>query len=87
LLASPTNATTADRQSSQGKDGYGKRFTTPLSMAAIQATTATTLNPPPYGREAAGKNTRWNEKLPEPLPALLRGHSEESGDNDVLVLV
>ena len=40
-------------------------------MAAIQATTATTLNPPPYRREAAGKNTRWNGKLPELLPTLL----------------
>jgi len=41
-------------------------------MAAIQATAATTLSPWPYRREAAGKNTRWNGKLPEPQPTLLR---------------
>ena len=65
------HATTADHQSSQDKDGYGRRFTTPRSMAVIQATTATTLNPSPDRKEAVGKNTKWNEKLSEPPPAPL----------------
>jgi hypothetical protein len=37
----------------------------PVSMAVIQATTATTLNPWPDRKEAVGKNTKWNGKLPE----------------------
>jgi|ERR1700683_1796432 hypothetical protein len=35
-------------------------------MAAIQATTATTLNPSPDRKEAAGKNIKWNRTLPGP---------------------
>jgi hypothetical protein len=35
-------------------------------MAVIQATTATTLNPSPDRKEAAGKNIKWNRKLPAP---------------------
>jgi hypothetical protein len=34
-------------------------------MAVIQATTATTLNPLPDKKEAVGKNTKGNGKLPE----------------------
>ena len=52
-------------QLSQGKDGCGRRSTTPRSMAVIQATTATTLNPSPDKKQAVGKNTKWNENLPE----------------------
>jgi hypothetical protein len=33
-------------------------------MAGIQATTATTRNPSPDRKEAAGKNIKWNWKLP-----------------------
>jgi len=60
-----TTATIADRQLSQGKDGCGRRFTTPRSMAVIHATTATTLNPSPDKKQAVGKNTKWNENLPQ----------------------
>jgi hypothetical protein len=45
---------------------------TPRSMAAIQATIATTLNPSPDRKEAVGKNTKWNGKLSEPPPAPLK---------------
>jgi hypothetical protein len=58
-------ATIANHQLSQGKDGCGRRFTTPRSMAVIQATTAITLNPSPDKKQAVGKNTKWNENLPE----------------------
>jgi hypothetical protein len=34
-------------------------------MAVIHATTATTLNPSPDKKQAVGKNTKWNENLPE----------------------
>jgi hypothetical protein len=34
-------------------------------MAAIQAITASTLNPSPDKKQAVGKNTKWNGKLPE----------------------
>jgi hypothetical protein len=44
-------------------------------MAGIQATTATTLNPSPDKKEAVGKNTKWNWKLPEPPPMPLSGHN------------
>jgi hypothetical protein len=37
-------------------------------MDVIQVTTDTTLNPSPGRKEAAGKNTKWNGKLAEPLP-------------------
>ncbi|HEV3420730.1 MAG TPA: hypothetical protein VG075_10535 [Candidatus Acidoferrum sp.] len=40
------------------------------SMAATQATTATTLNPSPDRTQAAGRNTKW--KLGEPTPAPLK---------------
>jgi hypothetical protein len=33
-------------------------------MAVIQASTATTLNPLPYRKEAAGKNIKWNRESP-----------------------
>jgi hypothetical protein len=35
------------------------------STAVIQATTATTLMPSPDRKEAVGKNTKWNGKVPE----------------------
>jgi hypothetical protein len=41
-------------------------------MAVIQTTTATTLNPSPDKKEAAGKNAQWNGKLPEPPLTPLR---------------
>jgi hypothetical protein len=40
------------------------------SMAATQATTATTLNPSPDRKQAAGRNTKW--KLGGPTPTPLR---------------
>jgi hypothetical protein len=42
-------------------------------MAVIQATTATTLNPSPDRKQAAGKNIKWKWKLAEPTPMPLRG--------------
>jgi len=49
--------------SSQDKDGYGRRFTTPRSMAVIQATTATTLNPSPDRKEAVGKKHEMEREI------------------------
>jgi len=40
-IGEQNNEPIADRQSCQGKDGYGRRFTKPRSTTAIQATTAT----------------------------------------------
>jgi integrase len=59
-------AITVTRQSPHAKDGYGRRFTTPFSMAEIQPTTTTTPNPSSDIKEAVGKNTKWNGKLLEP---------------------
>jgi hypothetical protein len=52
-------------------------------MAVIQATVAITPNPLLDRKKAVGKNTKWNVKLPEPSPALLKGHSRTAGDHDV----
>jgi hypothetical protein len=65
--------TTADHQSHQGKDGYGRRFTTLRSTAVMHITTAITPNPSKDRKEAVGKNTKWNGKLSEPPPTPLRG--------------
>jgi len=40
-------------------------------MAMIQVTAATTLNPSPDKKRAAGKNTKWSEKSPEARPFLV----------------
>jgi len=42
------------------------------SMAATQTTTATTLNPSPDRKQAAGRDTKWKWKLGEPTPTPLR---------------
>jgi hypothetical protein len=63
------------------------------SIAVIQATTDTTdttdttLNPSPGRKEAAGKNTKWNGKLAEPLPTPLNLDDAQNNGriNDVLV--
>jgi len=47
-------------------------------MALTQVTTTTTLNPPKDRKEAAGKNTKWNGKLSEPLPTPLREDIQNS---------
>jgi hypothetical protein len=47
-------------------------------MAAIQATTATTLNSSPERKKAAGRNTKWKWKLAEPTPTPLRNAGVES---------
>jgi hypothetical protein len=58
-------------------------------MAVIQATTATTLNPSPHRKEAAGKNTKWNGKLPEPppMPLNLEDTQNSARINDVVVFI
>src|SRR5260370_19772682 len=60
------NAPTVDRQSSQAKDGYGRKVAPGRLMALIKATAATTLSSSPDRREAVGKNIKWNWKLPGP---------------------
>jgi len=56
-------------------------------MAVIQVTTDTTLNPSPGRKEAAGKNTKWNGKLAEPLPTPLNLDDAQNNGriNDVFV--
>src|SRR5258705_3722838 len=44
-------------------------------MAAIQATTATTLNLSPDRKQAAGRDTKWKRKLAEPTPTPLRRYA------------
>jgi hypothetical protein len=55
------------------------------AMAVMQATAATTPNSSPARKQAAGKNIKWNTKLPGITPAPLKGHSEQLGNDRVLV--
>ena len=48
------------------------------SMAATQATTATTLNHSPDRKQAAGRDTKWKWKLGEPTPTPLRKQNDDS---------
>jgi hypothetical protein len=66
-------------QSSQGKDGYERRFSTPRSTAVMHITTGITLNPSKDRKEAVGQNTKWNGKLSEPPPAPLREDIQKAG--------
>jgi hypothetical protein len=54
-------------------------------MAVMQATAATTPNSSPARKLAAGKNIKWNRKLPGTTPAPLKGHSEQLENNHILV--
>jgi hypothetical protein len=54
-------------------------------MAVIQAITATTLNPSPDRKEAAGKNIKWKRKFRGALRAPLRGDSKQLKNRSVLV--
>jgi hypothetical protein len=60
-----SSATTANRQSQQDSDGYGKRFTTLVPIVKIPPTSIFTPNLSENRKEAVGKNIKWNEKLLE----------------------
>ena len=75
-----TSALTADRPSSLGKGGYGRRFTTLHSMVVSQATAATTPKPSLDRKQAVGRNIKFKWKRNDPTVTLLRLGILSDGD-------